>query len=206
LDDILGARESNMKELVGGLVHFAGSDVTATLTKKEMENAPVTFSNKGARMMRTKAQDILIFGGTNMSVIKPIWKEVEEDDKPVLTGEGLKGDTPLDQAYVDKVNKTLYVEKDVLNPKVLVKPKPKTAEEAMDEITAKSNCKHEPEKLELFIQHTAKGIRYFPVCKFCGKRERYVSESKIVEGKYEGTPNEKWTEEDIATAQPWIED
>ena len=85
-------------------------------------------------------------------------------------------------------------------------PEEKTEEQVMAEITDKSNCLHEPEKQELYIQHTAKGIRYFPVCNFCGKRERYVSESKIVEGQYKGTPNEKWTEADIANAKPWIED
>jgi hypothetical protein len=60
--------------------------------------------------------------------------------------------------------------------------------------------------MEMFIQHTAKGYRYFPVCKFCGKRERYVSEKKILDGKYAGTPNAKWTTDDIANAKPWIED
>jgi len=76
----------------------------------------------------------------------------------------------------------------------------------MADMTAKSNCKHEPEKMELYIQHTAKGIRYFPVCSFCGRRERYVAESKIMKGEYVGTPNEKWTEKDIANAKAWIED
>ena len=89
------------------------------------------------------------------------------------------------------------------------KPEPvkvKTQDEVLEEMMAKSNCKHEPHKLELWRQHTAKGIRYFPRCVFCGKRERYVSESKIVKGEYKGTVNEKWTEESIAKAQVWIED
>jgi hypothetical protein len=86
------------------------------------------------------------------------------------------------------------------------KPAKKTADDIMAEMTAKSNCKHEPEKMELYIQHTAKGIRYFPVCSFCGKRDRYVSESKIIAGEYKGTPNEKWTEKDITHAKAWIED
>jgi hypothetical protein len=181
-----------MKELIGGLVHFAGSDVTAELTKREMENAPVTFSNKGARMMRTKAGDILIFGGTNMSVIKPVWGEVEDEEeyKAETRASIIAMETPVPDEPEPEPEKD----------------KPKTADEIIAETKLKSDCKHEPEKLELYIQHTAKGIRYFPVCKFCGKRERYVSESKIVEGKYKGTPNEKWTEAHIANATPWIED
>jgi hypothetical protein len=77
---------------------------------------------------------------------------------------------------------------------------------AMEDLMSKSNCKHEAEKLELFRQETAKGARYFPVCSFCGKRERYVSEKKIKDGAYAGTVNEKWTLDDVATAKPWIED
>lgn len=179
-----------MRELIGGKVYFTGSDVTAELTKREMENAPTTFLNKGARMMRTKAGDILIFGGTNMSVIKPVWgEEIKEDSEA--------------ETRADIIAMETSVPEEVPTPEP---DKPKTEEEIKAEMMAKSNCKHEPEKLELYIQHTAKGIRYFPVCSFCGKRERYVSESKIVEGKYEGTPNEKWTEAHIAKAKPWIED
>ena len=88
----------------------------------------------------------------------------------------------------------------------VAKPTPSTPEEQLTKMMEKSNCKHEPEKMELYIQHTAKGIRYFPLCSFCGKRERYVAESKIVKGEYAGTPNEKWTADDIAHAKPWIED
>ena len=186
-----------MKKLVGGTVYFAGSDVTAGLTQREMENAPTTFLNKGARMMRIKSGDILIFGGTNMSVIKPIWEEVEESEAKEQTRADI---IAMEPNLIDEVAKSAERTGEV-NPE----PK-KTAEDIQAEMIEKSNCKHEPEKLELFIQHTAKGIRYFPVCGFCGKRERYVSESKIVEGKYEGTPNEKWTEADIAHAKPWIED
>jgi hypothetical protein len=85
------------------------------------------------------------------------------------------------------------------------KPKPKTQEELMAEMIAKSDCTHEG-KLVLYRQHTAKGIRYFPRCTFCGKRERYVSEGKIVKGEYKGTPNEVWTEADVINAIQWIED
>jgi hypothetical protein len=64
----------------------------------------------------------------------------------------------------------------------------------------KSNCKHEPEKLDMYMQSTAKGIRYFPVCSFCGKRERYVSEKKVRDGEIE-----RWTGDDIDNAKMWIE-
>ena len=63
---------------------------------------------------------------------------------------------------------------------------------------AKSNCKHNSQSL--FVQHTAKGVRYFPVCDFCGKRDRYVSEKKVLDGEYP-----EWKMEDIDNAKPWID-
>ena len=72
-------------------------------------------------------------------------------------------------------------------------------EDPMADMLAKSACVHPNQSL--YVQDTAKGVRYFPVCDFCGKRERYVSEKKIVDGEYE-----EWTVEDIQNAKPWTKD
>lgn len=55
------------------------------------------------------------------------------------------------------------------------------AQRQMDMIMAKSNCKHEAEKLEIYTKQTTKGARYFPVCSFCGKRERYVKADSLTD-------------------------
>jgi hypothetical protein len=55
------------------------------------------------------------------------------------------------------------------------------AKRKMDEIIAKSNCTHPEEKMEIYQKATAKGIRFFPVCSFCGKRERYVKADSLTD-------------------------
>ena len=49
----------------------------------------------------------------------------------------------------------------------------------MDEMMAKSNCTHT--NTAIYRQDTAKGSRYFPVCTFCGKRERYVKADSLTD-------------------------
>ena len=88
--------------------------------------------------------------------------------------------------------------KKVSRPAVRQEPT-EESKDPMEDMLAKSNCTHVNQSL--YIQRTAKGIRYFPVCDFCGKRERYVSEKKIVDGEYEN-----WTVEHLQNAKDWIED
>jgi hypothetical protein len=138
--------------------------------------------------MRLESGDLITFGGTNIACVKPTYKEIEDKwtEEPLPT-------TVQEQVY----------EESLIRRQEQAASVPKTSEELMAELTEKSNCKHATQ--ELYIQHTAKGIRYFPICSFCGKRERYVSESKINKGEYVGTANEKWTDADIANAKPYIE-
>ena len=140
-----------------------------------------------------------------------MWKSPESGDYIVLSNSNL-----LMVKYVPEEQEPVKEPEPVVEEKAKpveeVKEEPKEEEsqqEREDQLMAtlveRSNCKHEPEKLELYSQATAKGVRYFPVCSFCGKRERYVSEKKITDGSYAGTPNEKWTESDITMAKPWVE-
>lgn len=71
-------------------------------------------------------------------------------------------------------------------------------DEVMADMIAKSNCDHANQTI--YVQHTAKGVRYFPVCDFCGKRDRYVSEKKVLDGEYP-----EWKYEDIENAKPWVD-
>ena len=57
----------------------------------------------------------------------------------------------------------------------------KTEKEVMAEIVAKSACTHK--EVSLHFQKTKKGIRYFPVCDFCGHRGRYVANDAITEAE-----------------------
>ena len=167
---------------MSGTIHFS-SGKTLQITEIEFNNMPIKLNGKGIKTQKTASGHLIPLNSMTMEYIEHVPEDAEEE--PIVPEVKLAP---------------------VIKEETAEKPKRKTDEEQLAEMTAKSDCKHEPEKLELYIQHTAKGIRYFPLCSFCGKRERYVSESKIVEGKYKGTPNEKWTEDHIAHAKPWIED
>ena len=154
---------------MSGLIHFV-SGKTLDISELEFSNIAPKLGAKGIRCQVSQAGHIIPLNSTTMEYIEHIEEEQEE---PVYEAEEEKSDP------VEKV-------------------KPKTEDEALNEMMAKSNCKHENQTLH--IQHTAKGVRYFPVCDFCGKRDRYVSEKKVLDGEYE-----EWKVEDIDNAKPWIE-
>ena len=173
---------------MSGIIYFA-SGKTLEITEAEFRIISPKLSGKGIKVHRTMAGHLLPLNSSTMELIEHIPEpEAEEEASEVARAEIIAMETKLPEMNVQ-----------------VERPKIKTADEQLAEMTAKSNCKHEPEKLGLYIQHTAKGVRYFPVCSFCGKRERYVSESKINKGEYEGTVNGRWTDADVANAQPWIE-
>jgi hypothetical protein len=169
---------------MSGRIHFS-SGKTLNLTKKEFENFAVKLNAKGIKTQYTAEGHLVPLNSMTMEYI-----EFVEMDEDIQYNEFQKEVAAAKAAVTTETPKPI---------------EPKTDDEIVADMMAKSNCPHEPDKLELYRQHTAKGIRYFPVCSFCGKRERYVSESKIVKGDYVGTPNAKWTEEDLATAKPWID-
>jgi hypothetical protein len=163
------------------------------INEKEFNDIPVTLASKGVKVKRMRSGAVVPMNSTTIEFIQAIPEESDlvEKEEPMEEHDS----TP-------EIKKAAEEQLDVQ----IEKPKPKTQQEMLDEITAKSNCKHEADKLELYVQHTAKGKRYFPVCSFCGKRERYISEKKVIEGLYAGTVNGKWTSTDILNAKDWIED
>lgn len=197
--------------------------ISIPMNKREYETVvPKMRMSANLKMYRTPDGDFIVLTPSNLQMIKFIGEEVEGVDFPksleTLRAEGLVADKPIP---VEKLKEDVYIEptpkkKELSDEeKAIIAAEPKLDKAVADPEAPKvdplermlelSNCKHEKEKLELYIQHTAKGIRYFPVCSFCGKRERYVSESKIVKGEYAGTPNEHWTEADIVGAKTWMD-
>jgi len=175
---------------MSGVIHFV-SGKTLEISQAEFDQISPKLNARGVKISVTTDGHKIPLNSTTMEFIEHVPEVVEEPE--VVEPE------VIETEYVK-------VEEVVDNPRELVeKEKPKTQEEKLVEMMEKSACKHEPEKMVLYKQQTAKGERLFPVCSFCGKRERYVSEKRIIDGKYEGTPNEKWTEEDVANARPWIE-
>lgn len=68
------------------------------------------------------------------------------------------------------------------------------------EFMDRANCRHKNDdgstRRKLFYAETVNGRKYFPVCTFCGHRERYVGVQKIEDGN---DPN--WTTEDVTNAE-----
>ena len=82
--------------------------------------------------------------------------------------------------YIKKEEPEPTVEKITVGDKEEDKPKKSDEEkyqEVMDEMIAKSNCTHQNQ--DIYKQETSNGTRYFPVCSFCGKRERYVKADSL---------------------------
>jgi len=177
---------------MSGLIHFV-SGKTLEVDEYEFKNMPVQLNGKGIRTKTLRSGHLVPLNSTTIEFIEYVPEPVKVHSLSELNPVGVKGDEMIDGLKEAEMN----FQKEA--------PKKKTAEERLAEITAKSECQHEPTKLRLYVQHTAKGIRYFPVCGYCGKRERYVSESKIMKNEYVGTVNEKWNENDIAEATPWVD-
>ena len=156
---------------MSGLIHFV-SGKTLDISEIEFQNISPKLQGKGIKCQKTNAGHIIPLNSTTMEYIEHVEEEVRE--------------MPT-EALIPK-------EKEQPKEKVPVR----TEDEIMNEMLAKSNCKHENQSLH--IQHTAKGVRYFPICDFCGKRNRYISEKKVFDGEYP-----EWKVEDIDNAKPWIE-
>jgi hypothetical protein len=182
---------------MSGLIHF-GSGKTLEITEKEFLALPPKLKNGGVRLVQTTRGDFIPLNSNTMEYVEHI-AEIEE----VKNYDTLISQEPAEEViHIEKVD--VEAPEGTMSTGEIAKPK-ETPEEKLAEMVDKSNCLHEPEKLQLYRQHTARGIRYFPVCSFCGKRERYVSESKINKGEYADTVNEKWTDADVAHAEEWVE-
>ena len=154
---------------MSGIIHFV-SGKTLDISEAEFAALSPKLGMKGVKCHKSAAGHLIPMNSTTMEFIE----HIEEEEKVVP-------------------------EQPVAKAEKVVKEEPKTNDEIMAAMVAKSNCTHENQSL--FVQHTAKGIRYFPICDFCGKRDRYVSEKKIVDGEYE-----KWSTEDVENAKPWEEE
>ena len=155
---------------MSGKIHFV-SGKTLDITEKEFQAISPKLGMKGIKCHKSQEGHLIPMNSTTMEFIEHI-EEKEEELEEVIEEET--------KAVITTAEFEEY------------------KEDALKTMIDKSNCKHENQTLH--IQHTAKGIRYFPVCDFCGKRERYVSEKKILDGEYE-----EWKAEDIENAKPWTE-
>ena len=157
---------------MSGLIHFV-SGKTLAISELEFNNISPKLGAKGIRCQVSHAGHIIPLNSTTMEYIEHIEEEKEVREMPT---------------------ETLVPKQKAITESEFTEQK----EDALNEMIAKSNCKHDNQTL--YVQHTAKGVRYFPVCDFCGKRDRYVSEKKVLDGEYP-----EWKYEDVENAKPWTE-
>ena len=170
---------------MSGVIRFT-SGKTLEITEKEFRAIAPKLKGGGIRLLTTKDQHLIPLNSNTMEIIEYVQDEPVEGKVIEKEPEVLPEQPTLPEGATPKKEET---------PESIEARK----EKALAEMIEKSNCKHERDKLLMYRHDTAKGVRYFPVCTFCGKRERYVSEKKVRDGEIEG-----WTGEDIDNAKPWL--
>ena len=178
------------------------SGKTLEITDDEFKRIAPKLQYGGIRLYRTSKGNLIPLNSTTIELIEKDEEEVFEvavnEPQPESKVEEVteehatvehdeKEDAPVEEAYPEKEE-----------PK-----KAETQQERQDRMMAemikKSECLHEGLQ-KMFYQETKAGKRYFPVCSFCGKRERYVSVKKIKDGKITD-----WTMDDLVTAKEYRE-
>jgi len=164
-------------------IHFS-SGKTREISVRNFENFPIQMQQRGIRLMKdvNEERSLLIPVNSNtMEFIEEIHKPVEkvevveevveEVDELVAMREELKAATSEVEAKEDKEEKQKRLE---------------------TELYRRSNCTHKPEDQEIYTSEGKSGKRYFPVCKSCGLKQRYVKADSL-------------SDEQKANAKIWVD-
>jgi hypothetical protein len=158
-------------------IHFSSGKEQDISTGK-LDKFIMDLKGRGIKLMidRTEYRTLII--PLNSSTMEFIEHIVEE---PVFKTES-EG-TPIGaKEYVDNSEELRILKEELEESMKQVEDKKdveEKQEDAMKELMEKSNCTHPESKRVFYRQDTAKGSRYFPVCSFCGKRERYVKADSL---------------------------
>lgn len=175
---------------MSAIIHFT-SGKRLEISEREFRQIAPKLQAGGVRLYRQgQTGNLIPLNSNTMELIEHI--EEKHDEKVV---EKLK-----EQSKENKTENT-KLEKETEEPKEESAEERRKRLEA--EVFAKSNCKHENQ--ELYYTQTTRGKKYFPVCTFCGKRDRFISIEKIKNEDYIGTPNDIWTMEHVMNAKVWTE-
>jgi len=113
-------------------------------------------------------------GGLRMTLIGGVVVPLNSQNIQFLE----KGEPPAKEEVID-VEFTVVEEVEEEEEKELT-PQEKQ-DKLLEEMKAKSDCKHPPEKQELHFQDTKTGRKYFNVCSFCGIRSRFIAMKDLQE-------------------------
>lgn len=153
-------------------IHFS-SGKTREIGIKEFNALPVKLNARGIRTMVDRDDERTLMIPLNSSTIEFIEQITEQVKEPEVV---------VEELVTDKTDelKTMKEELEASMKEVEAKKDVEEKEEdQMKLMMQKSNCTHPEETMVIYRHDTAKGSRYFPVCSFCGKRERYVKADSL---------------------------
>jgi hypothetical protein len=164
LDDSLRERDN-----MSTTIHFS-SGKEQSISAGKLDKFIMELKGRGIKLMidRTPERTLIIpLNSSTLEFIEDWNDEVEESDEVVPC-------TPEEEL--------MSIKADLEDSIKEVEDKKDTEEKQKDkmkELMDKSNCTHPESSRVYYRQDTSKGSRYFPVCGFCGKRERYVKADSL---------------------------
>jgi hypothetical protein len=159
------------------IMYASGREVY--IAPKELDHTIVRMMNSGVRMMKIKSGNNLFLNSNTMDYIdNSDMIDYISEDKDKLTSV-VTLDASVDEKVADMI---IIPSEDVKPPESVVQKEIKILEDIM----AKGNCKHEPEKLKLLFQMGVKGKRYFNTCTFCGWRSKFIKADSLSDTQISG--------------------
>lgn len=151
-------------------IHFLSGKVM-DITMHEYTKIMPKMKNGGIRFYDTRRGDLIPLNSTTIEMIT-------KGDMPAPLDEVVE---PVEYKMPDSQETMKYATTIEPTPEEVSEGDEAKAQRLMDEMLAKSNCNHPEDKAIIYKKETSKGVRYFPVCSFCGKRERYVKAESLTD-------------------------
>lgn len=161
---------------MGTFIHFI-SGKTQEIETGRFDKFVVELKQRGIRLMVDANDERRVIIPLNSNTIEFVEERI---DKPEVVEEPEVTEEIDEVAELEKIKAEAEAAQAEVESKKDIEEQ---REDAMKELMAKSNCAHV--ETTLFRHDTAKGSRYFPVCSFCGKRERYVKADSLTDEERE---------------------
>lgn len=161
-------------------IHFV-SGKTREIDTNKLDKFIIDLKGRGMSLMINRDEEhtlIIPLNSNTMEFIEDIHEPVEESESPI-------DESDEELPSLEDMKKDL---EDAVKDMEKKKDPEEKQEDAMKELLAKSNCKHPENLMKIYKQVTSKGSRYFPICTFCGKRERYVKADSLSDEVKEAAP------------------
>ena len=158
-------------------IHFS-SGKTKEIDSGKLDKFIIDLKGRGIKMMINRSETETLIVPLNSNTMEFIESPVLPVEEEAVEAGGIIRVDNVKETSLEDLRAELAEAKADVDSKKDIEEKEK---EKMDEMMAKSNCKHPAEIMQIYRHDTKKGSRFFPVCGFCGKRERYVKAESLTE-------------------------